>query len=245
MPFSQTGHSILVIEDDPSLLECIKMVLESECLHVQCAKNGSTALKKLEEQVFNLVLIDMHLPDIFGLELFRTIKARKPEIPCIFLSAHQIEVDIVLSLQLGAEDYIIKPFKAGELLARIRKVLNRPPVKKDKSELPHNTQNLLLEFGCLKLISKSREVYLKQQKVNLTKTEFEILYFLASYPQEVITRQKIIDQIWLPEDDVTDRIIDSHIRQIRSKLKQVFPYAEQFIMTSRGVGYYFNPKMCE
>lgn len=245
MPFPQTSYSILVIEDDSSVLNCIKIILESECMQVQCAQNGNTALKKIEESTFNLVLIDMHLPDIFGLELFRTIRAQKPDVPCIFLSGHQIEVDIVLSLQLGAEDYILKPFKAGELLARIRKVLNRPQVNTAKNELPYHTQSLEHEFGCLKLVGKSREVFLKQQKINLTKTEFEILYLLASHPQEVMSRQKIIDQIWLPEDEVTDRIIDTHIRQIRAKLKRIVICAEQFIMTMRGVGYYFNPKICE
>lgn len=240
-----SSHSVLVIEDEPGLLEAIKQVLESECLVVQGARNGKTALEKVSQQPFSLILIDMHLPDIFGLELFRQIKALSPITPCIFVSGHQIELDIVLSLQLGAEDYIIKPFKAGELLARIRKVLNRAPKGKPLPLLTQPEAAAYLSFNGLKLKQEQKDAYLHDQKMNLTKTEFEIFYFLASRPEEVMSREKILNQVWPTEETVTDRIVDTHIRQIRRKLKQALPDTEKYIITVRGVGYYFNPQPCK
>jgi DNA-binding response OmpR family regulator len=103
----------------------------------------------------------------------------------------------------------------------------------------------IMEFGSLKLDFQLREAHITQRKVKLTKTEFEILFFLATHPHEVMSRDTLISQLWLPEDDVTDRIIDTHIRQIRQKLKQALPNAEKYIITVRGVGYYFNPQPCE
>lgn len=234
-------HSILVIEDEPSLLETMKQVLETECLQVQGAGNGQTALDKIAQQPFSLILIDMHLPDIFGLELFRQIKARSPLTPCIFVSGHQLEQDIVLSLQIGAEDYIIKPFKAGELLARVRKVLNRPLKKQPLPIVTERQTSTCLSFNGLKLKQAQRETSLHNQKINLTKTEFEILFFLASHPEEVMSREKILNQVWPTEEGVTDRIVDVHIRQIRQKLQERQTNADKYIRTHRGIGYCFDP----
>lgn len=228
--------SILVVEDDPNLLEAIKQLLESACFTVESAPNGQVALEKIASQSFGLILIDMGLPDIFGIELLDQIKKLSPSIPCIFLSGHQLERDIVRALELGAEDYILKPFKAGELLARIRKVLQRSSPGKP---IPQAVSHLSFAGLCLK--SERKEAYLYGQNLSLTHREFDILFFLASHPQEVISREEILNQVWPTEEDITDRIVDAHIYHIRKKLKLKQSNADQYIQTHRGLGYSFHP----
>jgi DNA-binding response OmpR family regulator len=236
----ESPKAILVIEDDPLTREMLSDLLQAERFSVETASQGKKGLEKLKARNFDLILIDMHLPDIFGLDLYRQIKSQSMT-PCMFLTGNNKEVDIVLGLELGAEDYLLKPFKHGELLARIRKILFRQQAESNsapKETLMRPFQESLQQ-GILEFNLESKEFWIAKKQVNLTVREFELLYFLASNPQRVYSRAKIIDLLWPYDGDVIERVIDTHVYKIRTKIAEIAPGFD-YILTIRGRGYRFN-----
>ena len=230
-------YRLLVVEDDPITQESVLALLETEGFQTCCAGTGSEALLILEKLRVDLVLLDMHLPDIFGIELFRRIQARHRQLPALFLTANDRESDIVKGLEMGAEDYILKPFRPSELMVRIRRILTR----QSGTEPVRQANRLdLLEFENLKLYFDLHRVYLSSTEVPLTRAEFDILCLLALQPQRVFTRDQILDQVWPCGSGVTDRVIDTHIGRIRQKLNQIQAGSGHYLLTVRGVGYRFN-----
>ncbi|MGE3727340.1 MAG: response regulator transcription factor [Candidatus Sericytochromatia bacterium] len=229
--------AILVIEDDPTTRRLLEDMLRMENFDVAAVSHGSSAIQKLNTDRFDLILIDMNLPDIFGLDLFRQIQTICST-SCMFLTADSREADIVSSLDQGAEDYLIKPFKRGELLARIRKILARQKLKQRAESLGAILNPECLMFGPLLINNQSHEVFLGQESVILTAREFELFYLLASHPKRVYSRAEILDRIWADEIDVTERVVDVHIGKIRLKLGEKLP-GYNCIYTVRGKGYRF------
>lgn len=219
---------ILVIEDEKYMLNLINIHLGDEYL-ISEAKDGSVALELLTKQTFDLVLLDIMIPYIDGWEICRLIR-EKSDVPILMLTARTDLHDKVKGLELGADDYLTKPFEFDELKARIKALLRRA----------NKTQTQKIHYhDCFQLNYKTRELYIKNQRVELTPKEFELLYFLASTPMRIYTRDILLDQVW-EEGEYRDlRIVDTHIKNIRMKLKQVAKDTI-FIKTVWGVGYSFN-----
>jgi two-component system alkaline phosphatase synthesis response regulator PhoP len=229
-------NSILVIEDDKDILELIRYNLQKEHYQVTIADNGEEALEIIQKDPPNLILLDLMLPGIDGLEICRILKADSSlaMIPIIMVSAKGEETDIVLGLELGAEDYIVKPFSPRVLIARIRTVLRRKSKPPTDISQPIRINELTIHPG-------KREVLLSNKPLDLTFTEFELLYHLASRPGWVFTRYQIVNAVKGDDYPVTDRSVDVQIAGLRKKLGD---YGDM-IETIRGIGYRFSDKEIE
>jgi two-component system, OmpR family, alkaline phosphatase synthesis response regulator PhoP len=230
------NDKILIIEDDKDIMELIKYNLQREHYQVECASNGEEALQMARSLPFGLILLDLMLPGIDGVEICKVLK-NNPEtstIPIIMVTAKGEETDVVLGLELGAEDYIVKPFSPRVLMARIKTVLRRKtkaPVEKGQ----------VVQINELTIHPGKREVLINDKPLELTFTEFELLYHLASRPGWVFTRYQIVNALKGEDYPVTDRSVDVQIAGLRKKLG---PYGE-LIETIRGVGYRFADKEIE
>ncbi|EGO8740204.1 response regulator [Enterococcus dispar] len=222
---------ILIVDDEAKILEIIDAYLVANKFSVYKATNGSMALSKFESINPDLVVLDLMLPDTDGLTVCRKIR-ESSNIPIIMLTAKSDEEDILTGLQLGADDYMVKPFSPKELVARIQTVLRR-------SETLTNPNKLSINKGELLIYPESRQVYLHQIELNLTTTEFDILYTLASTPNKVFSRGDLIEKIKGTEFDGLDRSIDSHIKNLRHKI-EADPKTPNYILTVHGTGYRFG-----
>lgn len=220
-----------MVEDDKELCDFLKDYLAREGFEVEAVHTGEEALQRFREEGLDLVILDLVLPGMDGLEVCRRIRAFS-EVPIIILTAKGEEADRVAGLELGADDYVVKPFSPRELLARIKAVLRRvrPPCEEGER----------LSFSDLTLDMGRREVVVRGRAVELTRKEFDLLWFLARYPGRVFTREQILAHAWgeaYPESD--ERTVDQHVRRIRKKLREAG--ARSRIETVWGVGYRFRP----
>jgi two-component system alkaline phosphatase synthesis response regulator PhoP len=222
---------IFVIEDEPDILELVRYNLVRHGYEVTGALSGEEALTKLRSHPPDLVVLDLMLPGVDGLEICKTLKQerRTAEIPVLMLSARNEEADIVAGLELGADDYLTKPFSPRVLLARIKAVLRR-----QRTSLP--AEGIPLSRGDLTIRPAYHDVLVQGQRVELTRTEFRILHLLARRPGWVFTRNQIIDVVQGEEMNVTARSVDVHIVSLRRKLGPCGTVIE----TMRGVGYRFR-----
>lgn len=221
---------ILIIEDDDAIGTGLKYYLEGEDFTVILAHTGSTALETIQkEKDINLILLDINLPDVSGFDLFQKIKSII-NIPIIFLTANDLEVSIVRGLDMGADDYITKPFKARELTSRINAVLRRNSNQSQKKSNIINLGNVSIDIREAK-VTKNNEV------VFLTALEYKILLLLVLNPNIVFTREKILANIWdVSEEYVNDNTLTVYIKRIREKIEDD-PTNPQIIQTVRGIGY--------
>lgn len=224
-------EKIIVIDDEEDILELVKYHLVKEGYQVECAATGEKALQTIRADVFDLIILDLMLPGIDGLKIAKVLKsdATTAQIPIIMLTAKGEESDIVIGLELGADDYITKPFSPKVLIARVRAVLRR-----QSKEIDDNTN--LIRAHDLLVDPKRRYVTAKDNAVELTYSEFQILYFLAKRPGWVFTRSQIVDAVRGDDYPVTDRSVDVQIVGLRRKLGGCGRYIE----TVRGVGYRFS-----
>ena len=226
---NQNKDKILVVEDEQDIRDLLIFNLQKEGFKVESVDNGDSALSLIRKNNFDLILLDLMLPGIDGFDLTRILKNDKEtsEIPIVMLTAKGEESDIVKGLELGADDYMTKPFSIKVLLARINKILIKSSNRSDEANvLKHNSLSINL---------KARDVILEGKKIDLTFTEFEILKLLASHSKWVYTRSEIINNIRGDDYIVTDRTIDFQIVGLRKKMGP----AGKFIKTVRGVGYRF------
>lgn len=217
---------IAVVDDEPDIVELITHHLKKEGFKVRGFFDGERLLTFIKDNLPDLVILDLMLPGIDGLEVCRTLRRseKTSSIPIIMLTAKDTETDIVVGLELGADDYIVKPFSPRELMARAKAILRRAqPAKKTK----------LFKVGDLVLDLTKYEVRVKNKKVDLTTTEFRILAILSEKPGWVLTRNQLLDDLWEDEKIVLDRTIDVHIKNLREKLEE----AGKLIKTIRGIGY--------
>lgn len=224
-------NKILVVDDEEDILELVRYNLAREGYRVVCAASGEQALNKAGAETFDLILLDLMLPGIDGLEVAKKLK-NKPEtrhIPIIMLTAKGEEADIVTGLELGADDYVTKPFSPRILLARVKAVIRR-------KMLEEVDDSSIIQIYELEIDPGRRKVLAKGSHVELTFTEFQILYLLARRPGWVFTRFKIVDLIRGDDYPVTDRSVDVQIVGLRKKLGPCGKYIE----TVRGVGYRFR-----
>ena len=224
------GRTVLVIEDDASIRLGLRMNLEAEGYQVHDAEDGEQGLTLVRQARPDLVILDVMLPKVNGFEVLQRLRAEGFRMPVIVLSARTSEMDKVTGLELGAEDYVAKPFSLAELLARVRAALRRGP-----SELPSRSHI----FGRVRVDIDARLVTRDGQPVEMTATEFDVLLCLLESKGRALSRDAIFRKVWGPNHHGTPRTIDNFVQQLRAKLEDD-PQAPRHLTTVRGVGYRFD-----
>lgn len=228
---SSDRRRILIVEDDESISLGLRMNLEAEGYEVEVADDGETALTRIPGGGFDLVILDVMLPRRNGFEVLRALRAERCAVPIIVLSARGAEMDKVMGLELGAEDYVTKPFGLAELLARIRAVLRRDAIARPRAEE-------IVRTGDVEIHPATREVFRAGVSVPLTPTEFDVLWCLVEAGGHVRSREQIKARVWGPGHHGTPRTIDNFLAQLRAKL-EADPAEPRILLTVRGVGYRF------
>ena len=226
---------ILLVDDEQSLQTLLSYPLRKDGYDVVQATDGREALARFGEQTFDLVVLDVMMPKLDGLEVCKRLRARS-SVPIIMLTAKAEEIDKVLGLELGADDYITKPFSLREFRSRVRAALRRAGMSREREELP---EDQILEVNDLRIDPAKRSVVAHGDDIRLTFVEFEILTALAHNPGRVFTREMLLTRIWGDSAFRDPRTIDVHIRHLREKLERD-PKAPEFLFTVRGVGYRFR-----
>ena len=221
---------ILVADDDPHIREVISFALEKANMSVQTANDGREALKSMAELPADLIVLDINMPEMDGLECCRELR-KTSDVPILFLSSREDEIDRILGLEMGGDDYVTKPFSPRELVARINAILKR--TQQQNPAQPPSDQ--VLQVGLLRLDSEQHATWWNNTPVSLTATEFAILAQMLRHPQRVFSRDVIMDSAYNYNVHVSDRTIDSHIRHIRAKFNRVG--CNSIIETLHGVGY--------
>jgi phosphate regulon transcriptional regulator PhoB len=226
---------ILVVDDEPDAIELIKFNLKSAGYDVATAADGDEALKKARALLPDLIVLDVMLPEVDGLEVCKILRrdARVSAIPIIMLTAKAAEIDRVLGLELGADDYVTKPFSPRELIARVKALLRRaePPTDSPRT----------IEIGKLSIDPASYRVSHAGKAVPLSTLEFRLLYYLASRPNRVFTRDQLLDAVWGTDRFVTPRSVDVYVRRLREKIEPD-PENPMHLKTVRGAGYLFETR---
>ena len=226
-------QKILIVDDDNNIAELISLYLTKECYDTHIVNDGEEALKAFDLYNPNLILLDLMLPGIDGYQVCREIRS-KSNTPIIMLSAKGEIFDKVLGLELGADDYIMKPFDSKELVARVKAVLRRfQPVKTESVSADHKC----VEFPGLTINLTNYSVTYDGHQVDMPPKELELLYFLASSPNQVFTREQLLDNIWGYEYIGDTRTVDVHVKRLREKIKDKENWS---ISTVRGIGYKFE-----
>jgi DNA-binding response OmpR family regulator len=225
-------NRILVVDDEKIVTEVVERYLQREGYEVKIAYDGVQALKIAREWKPHLVILDLMLPEIDGLDVCRQLRQDSP-VPIIMLTAKGEETDRIIGLELGADDYIVKPFSPREVVARVKSVLRRTTDSKTQE------RNGLLRYGDLVIDPKSREVTINERNINLTGREFDLLFFLASHPNQVFTREELMNQVWDYSYSAEYGTITVHIRRLRAKI-EADPLKPKLIKTLWGVGYKFE-----
>ncbi len=226
---------ILVVDDEAPIRELIKVNLKNSGYEVSEAKDGFEALDRVRLETIDLILLDIMLPGVDGLEVCRRLKL-DPElarIPIIMITAKAEEVDRIIGLELGADDYVIKPFSVRELIARVRAVLRRGQVPKQHT----------MEIGGLYLDFTAYTVSVGGTRLSLTPKEYELLKLLVTNPDKAFSREELLSRVWGAEYYGDTRTVDVHVRHLRSKLSQVSEAVCDELETVRGVGYRFTEKV--
>jgi DNA-binding response OmpR family regulator len=224
------GSSVLIIEDDPALSRGLKDNFENQGYRVQVAREGRGGLASALAHPPDLLILDLMLPQINGYEICRTLRARKLEMPIIMLTAKGREEDIVRGLELGADDYLTKPFSIRELLARAKAFLRRA----------RSVSGTVLEFGGCKLDLSAHKMFRDGREVVLTAKEFRLLEFFARNPGRALTRDQILDAVWGGDIIVNDRSVDRCVTTLRAKT-EADAHRPVWIQTIREIGYRFEP----
>jgi DNA-binding response OmpR family regulator len=223
-----TAKTLLIIEDDPALLRGLKDNFEAQGYLVRTARDGQKGLEALLSAPPDLLLLDLMLPKVNGYEVCQTARARQLDMPIIMLTAKGQEDDIVRGLELGADDYVTKPFSIRELIARVKAFLRRQGPEGDS-----------YEFGDCRLDLAAHKLFKKDEEIELTAKEFRLLEFLLKRPGRALTRDSILQAVWGGDVIVTDRSVDRCVTTLRAKIEPD-PHEPQFIHTIRDIGYRFE-----
>lgn len=235
-----SAQKILVVEDEPDIRKLVQYNLTQERFSVLEAEDGEQALKLLQREKPNLVILDLMLPGLSGMELCKLLRERSEtaKLPILMLTAKAGEADRIVGLEMGADDYLAKPFSPREMVARVRAILRRSEAKPATEAAP------AYEKGSLKIDFPTYEVFVRGKPVKLTLKEFELLRFLVQNPNRVLNRDQLLDRVWGGETFVTPRTVDVHIRRLRKAVEKD-DRKPKWILTVRGVGYKFDEKALE
>lgn len=226
------AQRILVVDDEPHIVELVRYNLEREGFQVSVAYDGHEALQRARSDRPDLIVLDLMLPYVDGLEVCRTLR-RESTVPILVLTAKDGELDRVLGLETGADDYVTKPFSPRELVARVRAILRRTRPEPGATAAPQ------LVAGDLVLDPNTREVFLAGRPVDLTTKEFDLLRLLMAHPNRVFTRDALLEHVWGYDYFGSTRTVDMHISRLRDKIEDD-PASPTYIVTVRGVGYKFK-----
>jgi phosphate regulon transcriptional regulator PhoB len=228
-------HRIVIIEDERDIVDLAEYNLRKEGFEVTSYSRGREGLEDLRRRPADLALLDVMLPDLNGFEICKHVRADETlkNLPVIFLTARGEEIDRVLGLEIGADDYVVKPFSPRELVARVKAVLRRRDRGFSKGEM--------IEYEGIRMDTTTHEVQVRERRVELSALEFKLLHFLLSQPRRVFNREELLDEVWGRDRFVTPRTVDVHIRRLREKI-EVKPDDPQLIQTVRGSGYRFSPE---
>jgi DNA-binding response OmpR family regulator len=225
--------SILVVEDEPSIREVVTLYLERAGYQVDCVSDGAAALVFLDKNTPDLVVLDLMLPGVDGFEITRHLR-QQGDTPIIMLTARRAETDRIAGLEMGADDYVVKPFSPQELVSRVRAVLRRTRGQ------PQISQGESLEFDDLRINPVTRLVEVNSQEIQLTAKEFDLLLFMAKHKRQVFNRDQLLDHVWGLADYIDPSTVTVHVRRLREKV-EVDPSTPRHIITVWGVGYKFEP----
>jgi two-component system response regulator ResD len=230
-----SGKHILVVDDEPSVVEVVGLYLEREGYRVTVARDGQAALDAASRDQPDLIVLDLMLPKMDGLEVTRRLRGpAEASIPIIMLTAKREEMDRILGLELGADDYVVKPFSPQELVSRVKAVLRRVTTSSSLGD------QRTLSYGSLSIDPRNRRVVVYGQERLLTALEFDLLHFLARHPRQVFTRAQLLDQVWGYEYFGDASTVTVHVRRLREKIEDD-PSQPRWVQTVWGVGYRFEP----
>ena len=229
------SNKVLVIEDEPDIRKTLEYNLSREGYIVESCGSIEEANTFLENPSYSIILLDLMLPDGSGLDLCRQIKSNSTiqEIPILILTAKDDEVDKVVGFELGADDYVTKPFSVRELILRVKAILKR---NTKTSNLSNQTHEINRNFGSLKMNIESHEIFINDEEIILTALEFKLLRQLVERRGRVQTRDQLLEDVWGYSSNITTRTVDTHIKRLREKLGSMGKY----VQTIRGVGYKFS-----
>lgn len=226
---------ILIVEDDPNVSELVGLYLQREGFAVEYVDDGQKALDAIDKTPFDLVVLDLMLPSVDGLEVCRRVR-RKSDLPIVMLTARGDDIDRILGLELGADDYLPKPFNPRELVARVKAILRRTRAPEGKGgESPRTT----LQFPGLEIDLEARVVRVAGKEVSLTPKEFDLLWHLASHPDRTFSRPELLESVWGFDFYGDDRTVDVHVKRLRRKIEPP-GHPIRYIVTVWGVGYKFR-----
>ncbi len=224
---------VLVVDDEKSIVKGIKFSLEQDDMHVDVAYDGEEGFSMAKENHYDIILLDIMLPGMTGLEICQMIREFS-DVPIIMLTAKGEDMDKILGLEYGADDYITKPFNILEVKARIKAILRR-----NIKGVSETKESKIIETKGLKIDCDSRRVYIDEKEVNLTAKEFDLVYLLISNPNKVYSREQLLKTIWGASYPGDARTVDVHVRRLREKIEST-PANPKYIHTKWGVGYYFQ-----
>jgi two-component system, OmpR family, catabolic regulation response regulator CreB len=227
---------VLLVEDEPAIADTLIYALETECFDVTHALTGSDALAAVAREPFDFAILDIGLPDMTGLDVCRRLREISP-VPVLFLTARDGELDRILGLELGGDDYVTKPFSPREIVARVRAILRRS--QGGLARPPQTPAPAVTSF--LHHDPHAMRIHCAGAPLDLTAHEYKLLLVLMEHPGRVLSRDQLLDHAWQDPGAVTDRTVDAHIKSIRSKLRAARAGAENLIETRRGLGYAFSP----
>ncbi len=227
------GKKVLVVDDEKLIVKGLRFSLEQDDMEVDCAYDGEEALKLVSENAYDIILLDLMLPKIDGLQVCQQIREFS-DVPVIMLTAKGDDMDKIMGLEYGADDYITKPFNILEVKARMKAIMRRTgkkvqPVQNDKQIIK----------GVMKIDCESRRVLIAEKEINLTAKEFDLLELLATNPNKVYSRENLLNIVWGYEYPGDARTVDVHIRRLREKI-ETNPSDPKYVYTKWGVGYYFK-----
>ena len=227
------GKRVLVVDDEKLIVKGIRFSLEQDGMEVTCAYDGEEALENAKNTEFDIILLDIMLPKLTGLEVCQQIREFS-NVPIVMLTAKDDDMDKIMGLEYGADDYITKPFNILEVKARIKAIMRRTTVRDSASNAPKTIVN-----GDLRLDCDSRRVYFAGKEVNLTAKEFDVLELLALNPNKVYSRENLLKLVWGSDYPGDVRTVDVHIRRLREKIESN-PSEPRYVHTKWGVGYFFR-----
>jgi DNA-binding response OmpR family regulator len=228
-----SGPTILIVDDEQSIREIVSVYLARAGYEVLTASDGVEALEILAERTPALVVLDLMLPEVDGYEITRHLRAHG-DVPIIMLTARRQETDRILGLEMGADDYVVKPFSPRELVSRVKAVLRR--VQSSTGE----QKELALSFGALRIDPETRQVEVDGDVKDLTVKEFDLLWTLARHPQQVLSRSQLLDLVWGTSEYIDPSTVTVHVHRLRERI-ETDPADPRYIQTVWGVGYRFEP----
>ena len=234
------AKSILVVEDDKDIADLLKMHLSDMGAEVAVANTGTEGLSQLGSKQYDLAILDIMLPGIDGLEICKRIRSQSNYTPILMLTAKSSELDRVVGLEIGADDYLTKPFNIRELLARVKAIFRRVESLSPDEQTEVKTQRK--QIGRLTIDAVNRRVTLNDKDIELTAKEFDLLWHFAQHPGQVFTRAQLLDNIWGYGHDGYEHTVNSHINRLRTKIENN-PSKPDYILTVWGVGYKFSENL--